>query len=279
MYKRIVLTLCIVLTSLPLLAQMERERAETGPALSETFWTPGLVAGGTVEQVPAGNLNITIMHSFGILTTRTLQNFFGLDNPPNVRLGLDFGLTENWSLGIGRTTTSKVVDLRTQLALWRQTEEGSPPVSVSLKGDLGVSTVENRQPVSDDLSGLVSLMVARRFGEKLSLQLTPMLSWFQTPPAGGDGTLVGVGLGAEYRLNRRFALFAEYMPVVAGDRGQGTYDPFSLGLSIETGGHVFQLFFSSTRWHTEQYAMSQTFSDFWAGDFRFGFNVNRVFQL
>lgn len=274
----LLLSTIMALLCLPAHAQMERERAVTDPAVEEIFWTHGLVATGTVQQVPAGNLNVTIMHSFGVLSNRTLQNFFGLDSPPNVRLGLDFGLTDGWSVGIGRTTFEKVVDLRTQLVLLRQGAGGAPPLSLSLKGDLGVSTVENRRPLSDDLSGTASLMAARRFGEAFSLQLSPMVSWFASPLPGNDGTLAGVGVGAEYRMSDRYALFAEWLPVI-GNRFEGAHNAFSVGLDIETGGHVFQLFFSNTQWHTEQYAISHTNTDFWAGDFRFGFNVNRIFQL
>lgn len=276
--KTLLLSTIMALLCLPAHAQMERERAVSDPPVEETFWTHGLVATGTVQQVPAGNLNVTIMHSFGVLSNRTLQTFFGLDSPPNVRLGLDFGLTEDWSLGIGRTTFEKVVDLRTQLALLRQGADGDPPLSLSLKGGLGVTTVENRRSMSDDLNGTASLMAARRFGEAFSLQLSPMISWFASPLPGNDGTLIGLGVGAEYRLSERYAFFAEWLPVM-GDRFEGAHNAFSVGLDIETGGHVFQLFFSNTQWHTEQYAISHTNTDFWAGDFRFGFNVNRVFQL
>lgn len=278
MDKKIPLTLCLLLAALPLMAQMERERVETEPYVSETFWTPGLVSTGTVEQLPAGNLNVSILHTFGVVSNRTLQNFFGLDINPTVRLGLDVGLTERWSLGIGRTSTSQAVDLRTKLALMRQTRDGDNPLSISLKGDLGVITAQNRRPFSDDLTGMSSLILARKFGDTFSLQLSPMLSWFQTPLQGNDSTQYGLGIGAEYRFSQRYALFMEYLPVF-GDRARGAQDPFSVGLSIETGGHVFQLFLSSTRWHTEQYAISHTNTDFWAGDFRFGFNVNRVFQI
>jgi hypothetical protein len=86
------------------------------------------------------------MHSFGIATNRPLRNFFGLDISPNVRLGLDYGITDDWSIGIGRTTFDKIIDARTKIALLRQTREAGSPLSPSLKGNVALATQENNQP-------------------------------------------------------------------------------------------------------------------------------------
>jgi hypothetical protein len=102
--------------------------------------------------------------------------------------------------------------------------------------------------------------------------------------------LLAVGLGSRIKLNDRFSFIAEYYPVLTyEDNGFLTTDgrnqadelrnAFSLGLNIQTGGHVFQLFFTSTPWHLEQYVVATNTDKFWAGDFRFGFNVNRIFGL
>lgn len=260
--------------------QMERERVNPGGPVEETFWAPNLIGMETVENISAQNLNVTIMHSFGILTDRTLQDFFGLDDPPNVRLGLDYGITDKWSLGIGRTTFRKVVDLRSKLTVLRETKDGSVPLSLSLKGDIGLTTQENNRPISDDLNYFISLPIAKKFNDRLSLQAAPMYSHFNTVSSfdNEENDLFALGLGGEYHLSRRYALMAEYYPVLS-ERNPGTKNAFALGLNIETGGHVFQLFFASSNWHTEQYVISTNDEDFWAGDFRFGFNVNRIFTI
>lgn len=261
-------------------AQMERERVNPGGAVTETFWAPNLIGMETTEQVSANNLNVTIMHSFGIATERTLQNFFGLDIGPNVRLGIDYGITDNWSIGIGRMTDRKVVDLRSKLNLLQETKDGSIPISLSIKGDIGLTTLENNRPISDDLNYLISLPIAKKVSEGLSLQIAPMFTHFNRVNgiSETENSLFALGLGGEYHISRRYALMAEYYPVL-GDRNPGTKNAFALGLNIETGGHVFQLFFASSSWHTEQYIIAQNDQDFWAGDFRFGFNVNRIFTL
>lgn len=258
-------------------AQMERQRAQINDPV-ETFWTPNLVSQATTEHLAGGNLNVTIMHSFGIATNNVVQNFFGLDNIQNVRLGLDYGVTDRWTVGIGRSSLFNVVDLRSKLAIIRENEDGSKPLSVSVKGDLGIITQENRQPLADDISSVISIIGSKKFSEDIRLQLTPMYGYYSSVNSGDKNHLFSLGMGGQINLSDRYALIAEYYPVL-GDKNTGTSNAFSLGLNIQTGGHVFQLFFASTRWHLEQYVMAQNRDQFWAGDFRFGFNVNRIFGL
>ena len=277
-YKYHLFTLIILfLFSSNLQAQMERKRA-TSVEPVETFWTPTLITQATTETLQARNLNTTIMHSFGIATSNVVQNFFGLDNIQNVRLGLDYGITDRWSVGIGRSSLFNVVDVRMKYSVMRQNSDNSNPVNIAFTGDLGIITQENRQPFKDDLSTLVSGIISKRINETLSLQLSPMYGYYSSVNAGEENHLFSVGLASRIKLGKRYSLISEYYPVF-GNKNPGTKNAFSLGLNIRTGGHVFQLFFASTRWHLEQYVIANNDEKFWAGDFRFGFNVNRIFGL
>lgn len=276
-YRIIFCFIVIGLLPLQVQGQMERERANVVEPV-ETFWTPTLVSLATTEQLQARNLNVTIMHSFGIATTNTIQTFFGLDNIQNVRLGIDYGITDRWTVGIGRSSLFNVVDMRSKLAILQQKNDGSIPFNLNLKGDLGVVTQENRRPFKDDISTLISVIASKKINDNLSLQLSPMYGYYSFVGADNQNNLFSVGMGSQINFSDRFALMAEYYPVL-GDKNQDTNNAFSLGLNIQTGGHVFQLFFASTRWHLEQYVIAQNRDQFWAGDFRFGFNVNRIFGL
>lgn len=270
--------LIILFCTTAVFGQMERERVQTEGPVEDVFWAPTLITQGTTAHLPTGNLNSTIMHSFGIATQRSIQNFFGIDIVQNVRLGVDYGITDRWSVGIGRSTLSNIVDLRTKIAVLRQNQSNTRPISLSLKGDLGVITQENRRPIGDDLSTFTSAIFSRKFNDAFSFQVKPMYAHLSTVSAGDPNDYFAVGLGTEIHLSRRYAFTAEYYPVLS-ERADGTSNAFSMGLNIETGGHVFQLFFTSTRWHLEQYILADNREQFWAGDFRFGFNVNRVFSL
>jgi len=52
---------------------------------------------------------------------------------------------------------------------------------------------------------------------------------------------------------------------------------FSLGVDMETGGHVFQLLFSNTQASDEAGVLTAAEGDWLKGDVFFGFNILRVF--
>jgi hypothetical protein len=66
---------------------------------------------------------------------------------------------------------------------------------------------------------------------------------------------------------------------VLGKRNNGTHNTLAAALNINTGGHIFQIFFTSSQWHGEQFVMANNRDRFFDGDFRFGFNIHRVFGL
>jgi hypothetical protein len=175
-------------------------------------------------------------------------------------------------------TFNKVVDIRSKVNVLRQTENGSVPLDVAVKLSTGISTLSGRGfEFSDRLSYLLSLMAAKKI-DRFSIQVAPIFARFNRVSSGDQNNLVGIGFLTQYELNERFALSAEYLPVL-GDRNPGTEDMMALSLNINTGGHIFQIFFSSSQWHGEQYIMANNADRFWEGDFRFGFNINRVFGL
>lgn len=258
-------------------AQLSRERVETNPVVEDIFWGTTNVGIGTVQNVSGNNLKSTVMHTFGLVSGGA-DVFWGLDLGANTRLGLDYGITDKISVGIGRMTFRKVVDIRSKVNVLRQTESGLVPLDLAVKLSTGISTLSGRGlAFSERLSYLVSLMAAKKF-DRLSFQLAPMFARFNRVSAGDQNNLFGLGFLTQYELNERFALSAEYLPVL-GDRNPGTEDMMALSLNINTGGHIFQIFFSSSQWHGEQYIMANNSDKFWEGDFRFGFNINRVFGL
>lgn len=258
-------------------AQLSRERVETNPVVEDIFWGTTNVGIGTVQNISGNNLKSTVMHTFGLVSGGA-DVFWGLDLGANTRLGLDYGITDKVSVGIGRMTFSKVVDVKSKVNVLRQTESGSVPLDLAVKVSTGISTLSGRGlAFSDRLSYLASLMAAKKF-DRLSFQVAPMFARFNRVPAGDQNNLFGIGFLTQYELNERFALSAEYLPVL-GDRNPGTEDMMALSLNINTGGHIFQIFFSSSQWHGEQYIMANNSDKFWEGDFRFGFNINRVFGI
>src|SRR5699024_8560486 len=137
-----------------------------------------------------------------------------------VRLGLDYAFTDGWSVGVGRSSLLNIIDLRTKIALLRQSKSKSTPVSLSLKVDAAVVTEENTRPFEDDLSLMASAIFSRKMTDALSLQLIPMVALFSRPLPGDQSTFYALGAGAEYHLSKRFGVMAEYYTII-GERVEG----------------------------------------------------------
>lgn len=267
----------LLLISVTANAQLPRERAQTDGPVESTFWATTNIGISTVQNVDKNNLESSVMHTFG-LVNGGIDTFYGLDDGANTKIGLDYGISERFSVGISRMTFNKIVDLRVKYNILRQTRSGSVPIDLAFKSSLGISTLSGLGlEFNERLSYFTSVMIARKFNQ-LSLQLTPMIAHFNDPVAGNPNQLFGLGILMNYKLNNRLALSAEYLPVI-GQRNAFSKDAMAVALNINTGGHVFQLFLTSSQWHNEQYIMANNRDEFWKGDFRFGFNIHRVFGL
>src|SRR5450631_246400 len=96
-----------------------------------TFKALYIVNMKTIEGPAAGALNVEIQHRFGTINTGA-YNLWGLDFA-TLRLGLDYGITDRLSVGIGRSSYLETFDVYLKYKLLRQSEN-TMPVSVSLLG-------------------------------------------------------------------------------------------------------------------------------------------------
>lgn len=262
--------------------QIPRERAEVDEPVTNIFWANTNVGITTVRTDPSGTMNTTVKHSFGLVdggpNRRGIDTFFGLDDGANTRLGVEYGFTDRFAMGLGRMTFRNVVDLNAKYNILRQTTAGTTPVDLAIYAATGIETLSGTGlDVSDRTSYFASVMAARQFND-LSIQVSPMFGYFNHVAGNRQHELFGIGIALQYELTDRLALSGEYLPVI-GERNDGTSDSMGIALNIDTGGHIFQLFFTSSQWHNEQYIMAHNTDRFWEGEFRFGFNIHRVFVL
>ena len=82
-----------------------------------------------------------------------------------------------------------------------------------------------------------------------------------------------------FKLSKRVALVADYHYIAHGLNKEVYKDPLSVGLDIETGGHVFQLHFSNATGMNEKSFIANTTDSWSKGQVRFGFNLSRVFTI
>ena len=69
------------------------------------------------------------------------------------------------------------------------------------------------------------------------------------------------------------------IPPIHDYRSMKTYNPLSIGVDIETGGHVFQVFMSNSTAMIEKGFIGETTGKWSDGGIHIGFNISRVFSL
>ena len=251
--------------------------------VTSAFKSSRVINGHSMEFIGKGVLDVRILHRFGPVNNG-LKEFFGLDQA-TMRLGFDYGLGNNLTIGVGRTSSNKEFDAFVKLRWLRQsTGEGGWPFSLVWISGITLHTMdwideERKNYFSSRIGYYHSLFVGRKFSERFSLQLAPTYVHRNVVlGADEDNDTYALGIGARMKLSKRVAFVLDYHPILAG-KAPNTKDPLSLGFDIETGGHVFQLHFSNSAGMNEKEFITNTTDDFWKGDIRFGFNLSRVFTL
>lgn len=256
--------------------------------VSATFKATRIINSSSVENLAHGVLDFRILHRFGRISDG-FENSFGFDNA-TTRIGLDYGVTNWLMVGLGHNTLQKINDGFVKMRLKQQYQNGFP-LTVSYFAGMGI--VGDKAPVlpsgqeyfySHRLSYTHQLLMARKFSNKLSLQLMPTIVHQNLVDSSKNAnTTIALGAGGRLKVSKRVAITAEYyyrfnnadMPHF----GAKTYNSLSLGADIETGGHVFQLFFCNSLGITERSFITQTTDTWEKGQLHFGFNISRVFTV
>ena len=251
-----------------------------------TFKGTQLINASTNETPGEGVLQFMMAHRFGSFNDDYLYNFFGLDNA-QVRMQLDYGVTNRLNIGIGRSSFLKVADgfIKYQL-LQQQQGTRTVPVSITLHSSTNYRNARYTDGIDHSMSDRFSYMhqaiIARKWNRKLSTLVSPSVVHFNLVPTAQDpNTTAHISLGARYKISNRMALTGE--STLLSNRefssGERYTTPFALGVDIETGGHVFQLHISNTRAMNGPYWMARNPYSASNGGLFLGFNISRVFTV
>lgn len=281
---------CLLFAQDDLLSELEKNSDETEYAIA-TFKGTRLVNGHTVETKGAGALEFIFMHRFGPINSG-LYELYGLDQA-YVRLALDYGITDNFNVSIGRNSVDKTMDGYLKYKVLHQSKGvRNFPLTVTAFGSVAYKTSPKKENVLDGfenvdrLAYISQLLIARKFSSRVSLQVMPTyVHKNAVDQRVEDNDQYALGLGGRIKITKGVAITTEYYyrldphenDDIPEDNKQ--YNSLGFGVDIETGGHVFQLVLTNTRGLTERAFITETTGDFFDGDIHFGFNVTRTFQL
>lgn len=229
-------------------------------------------------KMPAANeWYFVVSHRFGTVKNG-IDEFFGLDGA-TTKIGGVYGITNWLSVSGSRHTLLKMYEASIKYRLARQSE--SFPFEIVGYNTVDINTFLEKEDYpriefSDRLTFISQLLVSRKVNENLSLELVPSYIHknLYNPELENDSQF-SLGAGGRMKLTKRLSLNLEYG--YNFDKPDFYNNPLSVGLDIETGGHVFQLLFTNSQAMTEGGYLTNAAGDWGDGDFFFGFNLYRVF--
>tara|TARA_B110001454_G_C12675903_1_gene415838 strand:- start:338 stop:1198 length:861 start_codon:yes stop_codon:yes gene_type:complete len=285
--KKIIVTIFVVLISIQIPAQdlldiLDSETPETDNIVTATFKGTRILNGHSIENRKDKELEFIISHRFGRINLG-FDELFGLDQS-NIRFALEYGLNDDLTLGLGRSSFEKTYDGFLKYSVLKQKKgKNSFPFAVSLFGSVAVKTLKdydpaNKRTFAESLFYVGQVLIAKKVSPSFSLQVTPTYVHRNTVRKAVDPhDIFALGLGTRIKLTKRVSFNSEYYFAFDESKSIDARNSLAFGVDIETGGHVFQLILSNAITMIEKSFITENTGDFFAGDIHFGFNISRTF--
>ena len=226
-----------------------------------------------------GELYLIVSHRFGPLKDG-FDTFLGLDQA-NTKIELLYSFWEGTQFSLSRESFEKTVALAVKSRFTKQSE--TFPFNLVGYATANINTELSNSRFSnytlqdgDRMSYAVQLLASHRFSKRFSFEFAPTyvrenLQILEETGAANHNQFA-MGFGGRLKLSKRVSLNAEYVHNFSRDENSIFYNPYTFGVDIETGGHVFQLLFTNAQSSNEPGYISNA-----GGDIAFGFNIVRVF--
>lgn len=260
----------------------EIEKQDTTGMAYAVFKGLKIVNFESTKMVRKREFYFVVSHRFGSIQNG-IDDFFGLDNA-NTRLQFIYGISDGFNLSVSRNSFNKTYDLSAKYRFLRQRE--GMLVTVVGYSQVAINTLIEEalllRPVdfSDRVSITQQLLISRKVTENLSLELMP--TYFHegyVDYAGQDPSQYALGMGGRYKIGKHWSINADYGWHLNRAAGSPFVNPLSIGVDIETGGHVFQLHFTNAQPTFESGFLGNAIGDWGDGIIYFGFNLSRVFTF
>lgn len=254
--------------------------------VEKTFNTPKIINGQTVELIGKGEMQFLISHRMGNIDLgyKELWGFYQATS----RLSLDLGITDWLMIGAATHTNQKLFDGFAKYRIFRQCSgKKNFPLSITGFSAIAINTSELGYPEGESyfdarLYYTHQLLVARKFNDNLSLQISPTLVHKNMVADPNDkNNIFSVGFAGKYKLNRRFSIIADFHWVMPDQiNSYNHYNSFSVGVDIVTSRrHSFQLFLSNSTGMDEKSFITETKENFKPKGIHIGFNIATLFTV
>jgi len=267
-----------------------------------TFKGTHLINARTIETIKKHELDFRVSHRFGDLGGEFggIKRFYGLDNSTDIKISFDYGISDRLTFGIGRakgaTDIRELYEASLKFKMIRQGDDEGWPITVTafvntvasgMTSNVKPNTPDHFEKFSDRLSFAGEVFIASKISDGFSLMVIPAYIHTNYVIASDVNDVYAIGVAGRLKITKRMGLVADYFKVFRDQKsidkfkanGLTFYNPLGVGLEFETGGHVFDLTFTNCTSILENQFIPYTTTTWKMGQFRWGFNLSRIFSL
>jgi len=234
----------------------------------------------STKLVAKGGFNFIVSHRFGTVKNG-FDNLFGLDEAVT-HLNFVYGISDYFNVSASRSSNQKIYEVATKFRLARQQEGKMPFTMVGYTSVLANTALDTdnlpKLRFEHRLSYVGQLLISRKLTKELSLLVAP--TFFHDNYVidnSQDNSQYAVALGGRYKLGSRWSVNMEYGMHLNRSTTSLYNNPFSIGVDLETGGHIFQLHFTNSQSMNTNGVFGTSTGDWAESDVYFGFNLARSF--
>lgn len=266
---------------------------KTNPYIKNTFDGNYIIDNQTVMVPIKGTFEFDIQHRFGTVDNG-LRDLFGIFAGATIKLGFSYTPVNNLQIGFDATNENMEVDLNLKYALLKQTKSGSVPISITYFGNALADTRAKDATtifvtVADRFAYFNQIIIARKFSEKLSIQISPSYTHFNDLPgylsANGNPMPIynnnnfSISASGRYKISDGAALIVNYDQPLTQNPANNPHPNISFGIEMRTSGHDFEVFFGNySSLMPENNALFNQ-NDYRKGQFLIGFDISRLWNF
>lgn len=267
------------------------DTVETNVKVESAFKSLKIINLESTKLAAKGDLYLVVAHRFDYVKNG-FDDFFGMDNA-NTQIKFLYGVNDWLTVHAARSGFQETYDLGVKYRLKSQIKNGFPFAIVGFSSIAVNSELKKEDypllKFANRISYVTQILISRKFTEKLSLEIAPSYFHENTVrdildnnnqpiiPNPQNNSQFAFGLGGRYKFAKRWSVNIDYAAHLNRASESIYKNPLSIGVDLETGGHVFQMHFTNSRAMHESGYLGQTSGDWSKGEIAFGFNLVRVF--
>jgi hypothetical protein len=265
-----------------LLDDLKKENSEETSFESPAFKAMQIGNLQSTKIAGKGDLYLIVAHRFGPLADG-IDEFFGLD-AANTKIQFAYSFWDGVQFSLSRDSFEKTYSGSTKIRLAKQSSDFPLNIVAYASTDIASQLKTENTPglrFKDRVSITAQLLASRRINKNLSLLIAPtfvrqnnLQKFNQTGDLNLNQFILGVG--GRLKVSKRMSINADYALSLNRHEKSVFSNPLTLGVDIETGGHVFQLVFTNARASNDSGFLTRTEGES-LKNIAFGFNIVRVF--